>query len=120
MAKLPTLKPRLTPVEGRKLSTTNTSERRMTGSRLQARRFRLWQASPHCAECGRVVAYPHGFELDHRVPLHQGGSDVDDNCQILCCGPDGCHLKKTVAEGGQIGVHRDGADRGVGVPQSGQ
>lgn len=120
MAKLPTLKSRLKPVEGRKLSTTSTSERRMTGSRLQARRLRLWTQSPMCADCGRVVAYPSGFELDHRVPLHQGGADTDENCQILCCGPGGCHLKKTVAEGCELGAHRDGAKRGVGVPQSGE
>lgn len=120
MARIPTLKSRLKPVEGRKLSTTNTSERRMTGSRLQARRFRLWQASPHCAECGRVVAYPHGFELDHRVPLHQGGADVDNNCQLLCCGPDGCHLKKTVAEGAALGVRQGSANRASDVPQEGQ
>lgn len=112
MAKLPTLKSRLSPVEGRKLSTTNTSERRMTGSRLQARRLRLWTASPTCAVCGRVVEYPGGFELDHCVPLHQGGADTDDNCQILCCGPDGCHHRKTVAEGGDMGVHWSSARRG--------
>lgn len=109
MARLPTIKSRLRPVEGHKLSSTNTSERRMTGSRLQARRFRLWKASPMCAECGRIVAYPHGFELDHQVPLHQGGADTDENCQILCCGPDGCHLKKTAADGAELGVHRSGA-----------
>ena len=113
MAKLPTLKSRLNPVEGRKLSTTNTSERRMTGSRLQARRLRLWTESPTCAECGRVVAYPNGFELDHRVPLHQGGADTDENCQILCCGPYGCHLKKTAADGAELGRHRPGAKSGM-------
>nr|WP_279153317.1 HNH endonuclease signature motif containing protein [Pseudomonas mosselii] len=112
MPKLPTLKSRLKPVEGRKLSTTNTSERRMTGSRLQSRRLRLWKASPTCAECGRVVAYPHGFELDHQVPLHQGGADTDENCQILCCGPDGCHMKKTAADAVELGVHRSGAKSG--------
>ncbi|WP_323601523.1 HNH endonuclease signature motif containing protein [Pseudomonas putida] len=112
MPKLPTLKSRLKPVEGRKLSTTNTSDRRMTGSRLQARRLRLWKASPTCAECGRVVTYPHGFELDHCVPLHQGGADTDENCQILCCGSDGCHLKKTAADGADLGVHRSGANSG--------
>ncbi|MBA1195745.1 HNH endonuclease [Pseudomonas plecoglossicida] len=109
MAKLPTLKSRLQPVQGRKIATTNTSERRMTGSRLQARRLRLWTASPRCAACGRIVDYPSGFELDHCVPLHQGGADTDDNCQILCCGPDGCHLRKTVVEATEVGVHRSAA-----------
>ncbi|MFF3704463.1 HNH endonuclease [Pseudomonas qingdaonensis] len=113
MAKLPTLQSRLKPVEGRKLSTTNTSERRMTGSRLQARRLRLWTESPTCVECGRVVAYPNGFELDHRVPLHQGGADTDENCQILCCGPGGCHLKKTATDSADLGVRRSDSKTGV-------
>ncbi|HGW4115666.1 TPA: HNH endonuclease [Serratia marcescens] len=48
--------------------------------------------------CGRLTEYPHGFELDHKVALHQGGADTDENCQILCCGDEGCHLKKTKAD----------------------
>nr|WP_248290037.1 HNH endonuclease signature motif containing protein [Advenella sp. EE-W14] len=50
--------------------------------------------------CGRFTLFPNGFELDHRVPLHQGGEDVEENCQILCNGPDGCHDKKTRMDGG--------------------
>jgi hypothetical protein len=37
----------------------------------------------------------HEFELDHKVALVNGGPDVDDNCQVLCIGPDGCHHRKT-------------------------
>lgn len=108
MAKVPTLKPRLKSVSGLDLATTNTAERRMTGSRLQARRYRLWLASPICATCGQIVSYPGGFELDHKVPLYLGGADTDDNCQILCVRFDavdgrqvkaGCHAEKTQAEG---------------------
>ena len=85
----------------------------MTGSRLQARRLGLWTESPMCVECGRVVAYPNGFELDHRVPLHQGGADTDENCQILCCGPGGCHLKKTATDSADLGVRRSDSKTGV-------
>lgn len=92
MAKLNSLSSRLSPPKGRALSTPNTSERRMTGSALQRRRYRLWLANPCCVGCGRVVAYPHGFELDHIVALVSGGADTDDNCQILC--PE-CHADKT-------------------------
>lgn len=107
MARLQKLSPRLKAVAGRQLATTNTSERRITGSRLQARRHRLWLASPMCAGCGQVVSYPSGFELDHKVPLHQGGADSDENCQILCVRFEvvdgrqvkaGCHAEKTRAE----------------------
>lgn len=108
MARLPTLKPRLKPATGRQLATTNTTEQRMTGSRLQARRYRLWLAAPVCVACGQVVSYPSGFELDHKVALFQGGADTDDNCQILCVRFDvvegrqvkvGCHAEKTQADG---------------------
>lgn len=63
----------------------------------------MWKRDPCCALCGRVVAYPHGFELDHIVPLYKGGADIEDNCQILCVwyeGIDkrGCHAAKTVED----------------------
>lgn len=74
------------------------ADRRITGRRLQARRFAVWKRDPTCAVCGRVVAYPAGFELDHVVPLFMGGEDVESNCQILCVGAggdEGCHAQKT-------------------------
>lgn len=74
------------------------SEQRMTGRRLQSRRLRVWTNDPACAQCGRVTEYPTGFELDHKVPLHQGGADTDENCQVLCSGPEGCHARKTATD----------------------
>lgn len=73
---------------------------RLTGRRLQDRRLKVWTKDGHCAMCGRFTLFPNGFELDHRIPLHQGGEDVEENCQILCNGPDGCHDKKTRMDGG--------------------
>lgn len=35
------------------------------------------------------------LELDHRVPLHLGGTNDDDNLWLLC---NGCHKAKTSAE----------------------
>lgn len=54
--------------------------------------------------CGGLVAYPHGFELDHTTALVLGGADTDANCQLLCVWYDesgakaGCHVEKTVAD----------------------
>lgn len=105
--KVPT---RLKSVTGRQLSTMNTSERRVTGSRLQDRRKRIWLESPECAKCGRIVTYPSGFELDHIVPLALGGSDTESNWQILCVQYTvidgqrvklGCHADKTLEESTQ-------------------
>lgn len=75
----------------------------MAGNALQRRRLRIWEQRPTCAMCGRVVAYPRSFELDHIVPLWQGGEDSDNNCQLLCvhwCDgiKHGCHAAKTAME----------------------
>lgn len=66
--------------------------KRITGRALQARRARVWSRDPHCAMCGKLVSFPDGFELDHKVSLYVGGEDTEVNCQCLC--PD-CHRTKT-------------------------
>jgi 5-methylcytosine-specific restriction protein A len=93
--KLTTLRPKVATLGSRVQSVPTASDRRITGRTLQNRRLRIWSRNPHCATCGRLVAYPHGFELDHTVPLCQGGADTDENCQVLCNGADGCHEAKT-------------------------
>lgn len=83
------------------------ADRRITGRRLQARRMAVWKRDPTCAVCGRVVDFPGGFELDHKVPLFMGGEDVEANCQVLCVHFEmidgqrikkGCHTSKTATE----------------------
>lgn len=83
------------------------ADRRITGRKLQARRLAVWTRNPSCAACGRVVAYPSGFELDHVVPLFMGGEDVEENCQVLCVHVEvidgrsvktGCHADKSATE----------------------
>lgn len=102
--KLAMLGTRLAMAQPRTTSIAPTqSEQRMTGRRLQVRRERVWTNDPACAECGRVTDYPSGFELDHKVPLHQGGADTEANCQVLCSGPDGCHARKTARDLGHKG-----------------
>lgn len=98
--KLGTVKPKLqlAPTKRRKATVSSV---RMTGRRLQDRRLRMWSANPHCAACGQYTLFPHGFELDHKVPLHQGGEDTEANLQVLCVQYDdmgrkiGCHVEKT-------------------------
>jgi len=48
--------------------------------------------------CGSLTDYPKGFEVDHINPLSHGGTDTEDNLQILCSGATGCHAKKTIRE----------------------
>ena len=45
-----------------------------------------------CRRCGRVTA---DGEVDHIVPLHMGGRDVDENQQWLCVS---CHQEKSDEE----------------------
>ncbi|MDH2052864.1 HNH endonuclease [Achromobacter marplatensis] len=99
--KMKTLKPRL-PVAPDRLPTVSPSKaKRMTGRKLQGRRLRVWSADPRCARCGTLTIYPHGFELDHKVSLFDGGEDTDENSQVLCVSRDaygrkaGCHDSKT-------------------------
>ena len=103
MTKLKMLKPKLALAQPVR-KTATTSDVRMTGRRLQSRRLKVWSSNPHCAACGALTVFPHGFELDHIVPLFQGGHDTEANCQVLCVErlPDGskagCHVAKSSDE----------------------
>lgn len=58
-------------------------DKRVVGAR------QLW----NCNVCKKVLEST--FEVDHIVPLHEGGEDKLENAQALCCG---CHAKKTQQE----------------------
>ena len=97
MSRLKTLPARVHVLPSRTPLAQTFSDQRMAGRKLQSRRWRMWQADPHCAMCGRLVAFPAGFELDHVVALVNGGEDIDANCQVLCVDEagHGCHEVKT-------------------------
>jgi hypothetical protein len=82
---------------------------RARGRSRQEARLRIWlRVGPHYACCGELIDITPGtsrpFELDHIVPLWQGGEDTDDNRQCLCVSYDaegnkrGCHVEKTARE----------------------
>lgn len=100
------------------------SDQRITGRRLQARRHRIWRASPYCAMCGRLTDWPYGFELDHVVALANGGADIDANCQVLCVSIDGgvkagCHIDKTAQDLGRKPRAQTGVDGWPVAPRLG-
>jgi 5-methylcytosine-specific restriction protein A len=77
----------------------DNADGRLRGHAGVARRLRLWTKSPYCAACGRLTNYPNGFQVDHIVPLHKGGSDEDANLQVLDLE---CHDKKTMKDMGYM------------------
>ena len=100
MARLKTSKPRIKTHPGR-LPVATTKDTRLTGRRLQSIRLEMWKRDPNCAECGRITAWPYGFEIDHVVPLFEGGADDETNRQLLCATDGdqiGCHDLKTQTE----------------------
>ena len=51
-----------------------------------------------CIECGKGVG---PLEIHHRVPLHLGGAESDENRVLLC---EDCHRVKTEQEGKNRGL----------------
>ena len=106
MPRLTTTKPRLAVASNpRRLAVSTTKARRITGHALQKMRLALWtKQGQKCAECGRFVEHPYGYELDHIIALVNGGSNAEENMQLLCVWFDGdgkkrgCHVEKTKRE----------------------
>lgn len=97
--RLKTLKPRVALLNTGRAKSLTTRDRRTTGRRLQRRRLRVWADDPCCKMCGVFCAL-EDWELDHIIPLHQGGSDSQDNTQGLC---KPCHASKSADEAGGRG-----------------
>ena len=77
---------------------------RIRGSAWMSIRARILQRDTLCVVClpaGRVRV---SVEVDHRIPLHMGGSNDDDNLQGVCIED---HALKTAHE---RGVLRRGCD----------
>jgi 5-methylcytosine-specific restriction endonuclease McrA len=83
------------------------SEQRLRGRALARRRWACWSDDPRCCRCGRLTAWPRGFELDHKVALVNGGEDTEENSQVLCLE---CHKVKTAEDLGTTYRPPIGAD----------
>ena len=94
-----TLASRLTSTLGNKIRSIDSkagATPRIEGSRWMAHRARIlardgWLCV-HCLAKGRPQA---AVEVDHIIPLEQGGSYKDANLQSLC---HDCHAVKTATE----------------------
>jgi 5-methylcytosine-specific restriction endonuclease McrA len=84
VGKLQTLRPRIPSLKPRELALQITGTPRLRGRAWVDRRARWMQANPLCIDCqaeGRVTA---AQELDHVVPLWQGGADDESNYASRC------------------------------------
>ena len=69
---------------------------RTRGSAWVATRARILKRDNHlCVVCSASGHVSLAREVDHRVPLHEGGKDEDSNLQSICVP---CHEAKTAAE----------------------
>lgn len=75
-------------------SSQHESER-ITGWELKRLRDRFFAADPLCAGCRRQGRVRRWDELDHIVPLREGGTNDDSNLQGLCFE---CHAAKSAEE----------------------
>lgn len=93
---LPTLKHgvQMLTTRVRTLTVENVNPRPRGRAWMQTRQRVQISRGSRCAECGRLWM-PEIDQVDHRVPREQGGSDADDNLQLLC---DDCHEAKSRAE----------------------
>lgn len=97
--KLQTLKPRLQPLPPRLAYAPPPSRApgyRKTGRAGVADRDRIRRRDDGlCQACLERNLVTLGTQVDHVIPLHKGGLDVDQNKRLLC---DECHLAKSANE----------------------
>ena len=64
---------------------------------IEQRRRRMVQGQGFCRPCRDGGRLTIATQVDHIVPLSEGGTDTDDNCQTIC---NACHAAKTASEAG--------------------
>lgn len=73
------------------------STERIRGRTLQRIREAYFRVHPLCVRCQAKGHVTPATDLDHVRPLHQGGTDTEDNRQGLCAP---CHIEKSKTERG--------------------
>ena len=99
MAKLATLEPTIATLDASGAVAGFGIEKRIRGTTLQNIRRAHFQKQPLCVICLGGGRTSLATELDHVLPLHQGGTDTVGNRQGLCAQ---CHLEKSKTERGHI------------------
>ena len=93
--KLQALQPRLSAANTSRVSTHQIATTRIRGTTwMNIRAKALRDGAFTCVDCGRVSKT---HEIDHDVPLEQGGSNHASNLKVRCVE---CHKAKTATEAG--------------------
>jgi 5-methylcytosine-specific restriction endonuclease McrA len=60
----------------------------------------LEQAGGRYGKCSACRRRGRRLQVDHTIPVSQGGTHDLANLRALCSGPASCHARKTALEGG--------------------
>lgn len=91
MGKIATLKPRIETIKT--IALASVAVERIRGWKLIKIRNRIMRRDNYtCRKCGRVTTKG---QVDHVIPLFDGGAEADENRQYLCCE---CHEIKSAEE----------------------
>ncbi|MFN6993727.1 MAG: HNH endonuclease [Aquincola tertiaricarbonis] len=93
--RLQTLAPRLAKLQPRLQPAQPVEQQRTRGRRWMEIRDRILRRDPLCVPCQAKGVVQASQQVDHRIPLEQGGTDDDANLQGIC---KACHVEKTAAE----------------------
>lgn len=94
---MPMQPPRHNPGKPREAWQRRTPQKRVRGRAGMKRRLRVYTRQQGlCSRCGEVMG--GRYEVDHTVPLAEGGKDVDSNCTAM---HEACHEAKTAYDRSQ-------------------
>jgi len=95
---------------------------RLRGRAGQAQRLRRLEAhGVHCVRCGclgvwfvrEVTAALPLLQVNHKLALAQGGTDTDDNTEVIC---EPCHKAETADQFGKVQSKGLGGCDASGMP----
>lgn len=90
------MQPRIQLAQSSRLKQNTTATIRTRGSAWMKIRERIMNRDEGiCQTCRREARLSIASQVDHIIPLNQGGKDVDNNLEAIC---DECHKRKTLEE----------------------
>ncbi|UXC18549.1 HNH endonuclease [Comamonas squillarum] len=100
MAKIKTIPSRIQMAETRHIARAPriAATPRTRGRKWMTKRERWLQANPLCCDCQAEGTVTAGQEVDHIIPLWQGGADDESNYATRCIPHHAAKTKREAAE----------------------